>query len=213
LIGTATGLTYGANPNSPSYGLNPTNYGYLNYPLRITKTNMTVPNKGAGWTPDQTLTDVENCLYLLRAAKHYGPFNIYTSTDWDTPMDGDYGYIVTSGGLAPTQSLRDRIKKLPGVADCKRLDFLPGTAPNPALGPGQYNVVGGGGGTGCWPYTMIFVEMQPDVAQIANGMDIVALMWQVKGGMEICLRIMTIQATRIRADYYGNCGVLVATTA
>jgi hypothetical protein len=147
-------------------------------------------------------------------------------------MDNDY--ILTGGNVA-TQTLRERLKSIQDITDVRRLDFLFATAPstntasssyagpggenlataaspstNPTTGnvtPGTPNAAGGN------PFTLLLVQMTPDVAQAVNGMDITTLQWETVGGMEINFKVMCIQVPRLRADAYGNCGILQGTTS
>lgn len=213
-IGNQVGITYGgASTYVGGYGRTPSVYGYLNFPARLLKTNMTAPTNGA-WTPATTLREILAARQQLFDAKFYGPFMIYTSTDWDQYLDNDYYVSVTSGAVAPTKNLRSALKEIDGILDIRRLDMLFASAPSSATGPGGENLTGGGGGSnGSWPFTIIMVQMTPDVARAVNGMDITTVQWESQGGMRLNFKVMCIQVPQIRADFYGNSGILVATTA
>ncbi len=228
-IGNVTAFPYGGTgtlTGGGAYGRTSAVYGYLNFPARLTKTNMTAPTAG-GWTPEKTQQEFNACLNTLRLNKFKGPFMVYNSNDLDPYLDGDYYVSITSGAVAPTKTLRQRLREIDGVEDVKRLDFLFGTAPTAntasgtpygAPGPGYFpsgaDLVGGGGGTaGLWPFTYIFVQMTPDVARAVNGLDITTVQWETLGGAKINFRVMTIQVPQIRSDYYNNCGIMQATTA
>jgi hypothetical protein len=234
-IGNMTGVVYGGNSTQTGgYGRTSQVYGYLNFPARITSTTMTAPTAG-GWVPATTITEVLALRDKLVAAKKYGPFMIYHSTDWDQYMDKDY--ILTGGNVA-TQTLRARLLAIgkedngaggqqAQIAGVRRLDMLFASAPitdaskiqtgtkaNDYLGPGVENLVSGGGGTGgAWPFTLIVVQMTPENARAVNGMDITTLQWPTMGGMKLNFRVMCIKVPQLRADRYGNCGILVSTTA
>jgi len=198
-IGTVTGFLgndsafgYGTGGSTGTEGTRFNQvYGYLTYPDRLTKTDLTAPTE-QGWTPETTLMDVIAMRQQLIDGRFYGPFMLYHSTDWDKYLDGDYYVAKTSGAVAPTQTLRERLKKLDGIQDVRRLDFLDAT----------YN-----------PWTLIMVQMTPDVCQAINGMDITTVQWESVGGMRLNFKVMAIQVPRIRSDYYGRCGVLQATTS
>lgn len=190
LIGTTTGLTYGSTASGGAglpYGRTPTVYGYTNFPARLTKTDLTVPT---GSNPEATVDDVLAMLDLAYAAKFYGPFMLYHSTDWDRYMDNDY--ILTGGNVA-TQTLRNRLRSIESIQDVRRLDFL-----TPALSHA---------------FTLVMVQMTSEVVQAVNGMDITTVQWESVGGMRLNFKVMAIQVPRFRADYYGNCGVVHARTA
>jgi hypothetical protein len=88
--------------------------------------------------------------------------------------------------------LRERLQKIDGIQDVRRLDFLPSSTN---------------------PWTLIMVQMTADVAQAINGMDITTVQWESVGGMRLNFKVMCIQVPRLRSDYYGRCGVLHATTS
>lgn len=208
-IGNQTGVTYGGNSTQVGgYGRTSSVYGYLNFSNRLTVTFGGRAPNNAAWTASQTLADVLNCLDRLKANKFYGPFMVYTSNDWDKYLDNDY--ILTGGNVA-TQTLRQRLQAIRGIQDVVRLDMLfsslgeTNQSSSNYKGPGYENV-----GT-AYPFTMIFVSMQKETARAVNGMDMTTLQWETKGGMQLNFKIMCIQVPQIRADRYGNCGVLQAT--
>jgi len=175
-------------------------WGYTNFPNRIT-TNIVAPTT-AGWVAGDLLDEVLMCRDLLYANKFYGPFMIYHSNDWDRYLDNDY--ILTGGNVA-TQTLRDRLRAIEGIQDVRRLDFLFSIIPPPTTGPGGENVTQG------YPFTLLFVQMTPDVARAINGMDITTVQWESIGGMRLNFKVLCIQVPQLRRDFYGNCGILHAT--
>lgn len=183
-IGVVTGVTYGTQ--SSGYGAHTgtsTVYGYTNFPNRLTKTNMTVPT---GSNPEATVADFLTIRNTMYAQGFYGPFRVYTSTDWDAYLDNDYARL---GGSNANMTLRDRLRKIEGISDIIRLDFLTST------------------------FTMIFVQMTSDVARAINGMDITTVQWDEKGGMQHKFKVMCIKVPQLRYDYNGATGILHATTA
>lgn len=213
-IGIQTGTTYGGTgPYSAGSGLNYANvsqvYGYTNFPQRLTNTAFHKPTT-VGWVPATTLKDVLAARDQLRLNKFFGPYMIYTSNDWDQYLDNDY--ILTGGNVA-TQTLRERLRDIEDIADVRRLDFLFASAP-PAGGAGYSGVPPQPGGenlVATFPFTMLFVQMTPDVARAVNGMDITTLQWETVGGMKINFKVMCIQVPQLRHDFYNNCGILHAT--
>lgn len=184
LIGTITGVTYGGNSTQVGgYGRTSSVYGYTNYPDRITYTSMTVPT---GSNPEVTVSEVLHLRSLLYSDKMYGPYMIYHSTDWDRWLDNDYARL---GGNNANMTLRDRLRRIEGIQDVRRLDYLTST------------------------YTMLIVQMTPDVCRAVNGMDITTVQWESLGGMRKNFKVMCIQVPQLRSDYNGNCGIVHATTA
>jgi len=183
LIGTATGITYGGTPIA--YGRTSQVYGYLNFPAALTYTTMWAPTHG-GWTAGRTLSDVLGMIETLMNQNFFGPFMVYHSTDWDQYLDNDY--ILTGGNVA-TQTLRDRLREIDAIVDVRRLDFLKSAAN---------------------PFTFIMVQLTSEVARAVNGMDIATVQWPTVGGMQLNFKVMCIQVPQLRADYYNQCGILIA---
>ena len=180
------GLTYGSvtsGPNAHDSALTSTVYGYTDFPYRNTKTNLATPT---GSNPEATVADILSMRNTLYADKMYGPYMIYHSTDWDQYLDNDYARL---GGNNASMTLRDRLRKIEGVLDVRRLDFLTST------------------------FTLIMVQMTSQVARAINGMDITTVQWEGRGGMQVNFKVMAIKVPHIQADYSGNCGILHATTA
>lgn len=186
-LGTVTGVTYGgASTMTGGYGRTSSVYGYTNFPSRLTKTDLTTPT---GSNPEATVQDVLEARQQLYNNKFYGPFMIYHSTDWDTYLDNDYARL---GGNNANMTLRERLRKIEGIQDVRRLDFLESADD---------------------PFTLIFVQMTSDVARAVNGMDITTVQWESQGGMRLNFKVMCILVPQLRADFYGNCGILHATTS
>jgi hypothetical protein len=198
------------------YGRTSQVFGYINFPNRITNNNFYLPTgagRGTKWIAQDTVLDVLAALDVLRLNKFYGPFMIYTSNDWDQYLDSDYFATSGVGGISgvSTATLRNRLRMIEGIQDVRRLDFLfaslPQTNPlfvnvaNPYKGPGSEGILVGN------PFTMIVVQMTPDVCRAVNGMDITTVQWESVGGMRLNFKVFCIQVPQLRADYYGNCGI------
>lgn len=203
-IGVDTGITYGGNSTQiGGYGRTSSVYGYLNFPKRLIKNNGYSPTglgrSGSGWSPSDTLKDIlaaRNSLYLN---KFFGPFMVYHSNDWDSYLDNDY--ILTGGNVA-TQTLRERLKAIENISDVRRLDFLAAavTAPND---PAQILAAN--------PFTMILVQMTPEVARAVTGQGITTVQWEEQGGMRLKFKVLTISVPQLRATQAGNCGIMQVT--
>lgn len=217
LIGNNTGVTYGGNSTQVGgYGraTSASVYGYLNFPTRLTKINLTLPT---GSNPDTTLAEVLAMKDSLTARKMYGPFMIYHSTDWDQYMDNDYARL---GGNNPTTTLRNRLKAIDGISDVRRLDMLFASQPQTdpyystattvgTTGKAIYTGPGGEGinSTGA-PFTLLMVQMIPTTVQAVSGLPLTTVQWETKGGMQLNFKVMTIKVPRLQADFYGNCGIM-----
>ena len=225
-IGNVTPTQFGGNSTlTGGYGRTSKVYGLINFPSRQTKTNLTTPS---GSNASSTVSDVLAMIDTMVAQKFYGPWTIYHSNDWNQYLDNDY--ILTGGNVA-TQTLRQRLKNMTGIQDVKRLDMLFATQPttNPlwtssivgTTGISQYRGPGGEylyGGTNFSnanvnPFTMIMVQMTPNVVRWVDGMGITTVMWETIGGLRKNFKVMCIQVPQLRADFYGNCGILQAQTS
>ncbi len=207
-IGNQTGMKYGGLNTALTYGNTSQVYGLTNFPQRLTKTNLTTPTSSNQAT---VLANILTMMDQMRANKFFGPFALYHSNDWDQYLDNDY---ILSGGNVATMTLRERVLKISGIQSFERLDFLFGTAPSSTTGPGGENLVSGGAGTGGGnPFTLLLVQETSEVVQAVNGMDITTVQWPSVGGLRSNFKIMCIKVPWLRADQYGNCGILHATTA
>jgi len=185
VIGVETGLTYG---DSTDYARTSQVYGYTNHPSRNTKTDLTAPT-AVGWTPETTLNEVLTMRQLLYADNFTGPYVLYVSSDWDQYLDGDYYAKATSGMVAPTQTLRQRLEQVNNITAVKTLDFFTDT------------------------FSMVMIQMTSDVARAVLGMDITTLQWESVGGMRINFKVMCIMVPQVRSTYSGKCGICHGSTA
>lgn len=182
LIGVQTGVTYGA---SGDYSQTSKVYGYTNYPDRITKSDLTAPTGTNGATVYSEFLAMRELLY---AQNFYGPFMVYTSSNWDQYLDQLYSTSEPSAG-----TLREMLLKIDGIRDIRRLDYLPAAS----------------GAT----FQVVFVQMTSDVARAVNGMDITTVQWESKGGMQLNFKVMAIMVPQIRSTFSGKCGILHGKTA
>ena len=106
LLGRTSSYAYGGG----------TVYGYTNYTIRLTYT-LTAPT-ASGWTGATLLGQILAMKTLLQAAKHYGPYMVYVSPNWDAYLDNDFS---TAKG---SNTLRDRIAQIEGVERPKTIDWM-----------------------------------------------------------------------------------------
>jgi hypothetical protein len=217
-LGLVTGPIYGGNSTqNGGYGRTAQVYGLTNFPARLTKTNLNTPT---GSNASSTLSDVLAMKDQLVLNKFYGPWMIYHSNDWDQYLDNDY---ILSGGNVATATLRERLKAIDNVQDVKRIDMLFATQPQTnqywttsnvgTTGIAPYRGPGGELDASLKPFTLLMVQMTPNVVRAVDGMSITTVQWESVGGMRLNFKTMCIQVPQIRADHYGNCGILHATTS
>lgn len=169
-------------------------YGYLNHPNRLASATLPVPDGTNGQEIVDKVIQMREALY---ANGYFGPFIVYHSTDWDRWLDQDYVWNETNGanwayGVNPTMTLRDRIKKIGGIMDVRRVDYLTPAASH--------------------AYTLLMVQMTSDVVQAINGMPITTVMWETMGGFEVNFKVLCIQLARFIFDFNGKMGVAHYTT-
>ena len=92
-------------------------YSYLSHPDR---NQVTLANKwdNSGVTG---ATIVANCITLKKtaiAAKHFGPYELYIPTDFETVLDADYD------STTPGTTIRERILKISNIDSIKVVDTL-----------------------------------------------------------------------------------------
>lgn len=195
LIGIDAGMTYGGGSSAPTYGRTSKVYGYTNFTNRNTYTSVTTPT---GANPQSTVANVLAMRDLLLADNFFGPFMLYHSNDWDQYMDNDYAFTNGSNWATnPNMTLRDRLRKIDGISDVRRLDFwTPVNSSGTSL-----------------PFQLLLVQMNAEVARAVVGMDITTIQWDVKGGLQTNFKVMTIMVPQLRADNAGNCGICHGTTS
>jgi hypothetical protein len=101
-------------------------------------------------------------------------------------------------------TLRDRLLKDNRIKSVSRLNFLRPTATTDSADiPASH------------AFTMILAQLDGTgrTARAVNGMGLTTMQWEMKGGLELCFKAMTIQLPQMFADYSGNCGIMHATTA
>jgi hypothetical protein len=104
-LGRDTGTTFGGG----------TVTGLTNFASTISYT-LTTP-VGASGVGEQLLADVLAMKAASVAAKHYGPWMMYTAPNWDIYLDADFK-------SNSDKTVRSRIKEVSGIMDIRTLDFM-----------------------------------------------------------------------------------------
>jgi len=94
----------------------------------------------------------------------------------------DSDYSTAKGG----NTLRDRIAAIEGVDRPITLDYLP-------------------------TKTLFLVEKTSDVIRAVTGMGITTVQWESEGGLQLNYKVMAIMVPQLRADQYGNTGIVHGT--
>ena len=178
LIGSVTGPTFG---DSSEYDSNVSKiYGYTNFPDRLVKSDMTAPTGSNGPT---ILGDWLALREELYNANFFGPYMVYVSGDWDLYLDNLFSTTEPSAG-----TLRSRLLQVEDFIGIRRLDYLSGG-----------NVPG--------TFTVVMVQMDPDVVRAVVGMPLSVVMWDSGSGFRKNFRVWTIQVPQMFSDINGNCGI------
>lgn len=105
LFGASTSISFGGGSV----------YTYLTHPQN---NDYTLTGAWTGLTGAQILADVQGMIGAAIADRHYGPFNLYIPTAYQTALGNDY----TTGY---PKSVRERLMELEGVTKIKTIDTLP----------------------------------------------------------------------------------------
>lgn len=182
LIGNVTGVTYATQTAGPgTHTGTSTVYGYTSFPARLTKTNFTTPVSAS---PETTYNEVLAAIQQLLVQYFSGPFILYHSLDWNPYMNRQFS---VAGGNNANETLLTMLKKIPQIQDVRLLERLTST------------------------FTLLFVQMTSETAQMVNGMDITTVQWQEKGGLELHFKVLCIKVPRLRSTYASRCGILHGT--
>ena len=153
-------------------------YSYLNHP-DINAVTLAQNWDASGKTAAEILADVIAMKAASIAKFHFGPWQMYIPTAYETVMDEDYDTAGTS-----TQTIRERIMRIDGINGIKVVDTLTAN-------------------------TVVMVQMTSDVVRLVRGMGLQNVEWQTEGKMITKYKVMTIQVPQIRSDQEGNGGVVV----
>lgn len=107
LLFTSTSYTFGGG----------TIYSYLNHP-NINAVTLSVNWDASSKTGAQILTDVLNMKQASINAFHYGPWQMYIPTAYETQLDEDYD------ATTPGTTIRERLLKIDGIKGIKVVDTL-----------------------------------------------------------------------------------------
>lgn len=183
LIGLDVGLTWGSRSTGPfPITGTSTEYGYVTYPLVISKTDLTTPT---GSNPEAVNQDVMEMVETLRGYGFFGPFILYYSTPYGPFINGDY---FRTGGTATVTTLKQRLMLNSEVADVRRLDALT---------------------TG---YKLILVDLNSGHVQAIDGMKPKPVQWSERAGYIQKFMVLAIQTQIFKTQYSGVAPVVYAVT-
>jgi len=143
----------------------------------------TIPVSWATATGVQIFADVEAMVAKLQADKKFGPYNLYTGTNYGNKIDGDYSAVKGDN------TVRERLGKMVYGGRPLRIrsaDFMPAT-------------------------TVALVQMTSDVVDLVQGQAPTVIPWTSLNGFMFFNMVMAIQIPRFRSDYNGASGVVIGT--
>lgn len=181
-LGVTPGIIYGTSAN---YSNAPQVVGYLNCPDLNSGTVTTPTGSNSATTVSEVLA-IRTTLYDLGFD---GPFVVYNGTDWDRYLDDDHFKYVTSGGAAPTTTLRNRLRAIDDIVDVRRSSLL-----TPTNTGGTFDLI-------------VAALSNPETARAVIGMPLRTIQWESHGGARLNFKVMCIMAPQIRSDFSGNCAV------
>lgn len=157
-------------------------YGYLTHPDRIQFSGL---QASASFTPETFYNNVIAMRERAYSNNFFGPFMLYVSTAYDAKLDQ---LFKTDTSNYPTgETTRAMVRKIDGITDVRRLDYLGGDV-------------------------ILLVQMTQEVCRAINGMEIMTVQWETKGGMQLNFKVMGIQVPQIRSRYITGTGGETGTT-
>lgn len=155
-------------------------YGYITHPDRITYATLNAPALG---TPHNTFNDVNALIQTAIGKGFYGPYMLYYTRNFHQYMISDYFNTTTSGAVAPTKTLIQRIKEIDGIKDVKMLPFW-------------YSATNAVAST-----SSLLLIQHGESCRAVNGLAPVTVQWESRGGAQINFRVMCIQVPDIRSQF------------
>jgi hypothetical protein len=184
LIGTETGVTWGTRSTGPwPHTGTSTEYGYTNFPYRITKTDLTTPT---GSNPEAIVTDVQEMIETMNTNGYFGPFVLYHSTPYSLYLNADY---FRSGSTSAVRTVRERLMELDGISSIRRVNYLTSG------------------------YQLVLVDLMSGKFSAINGMMPRVVQWDERGGLTRKFAVLMIQCAFLQAEYDGKTPLLHATTS
>lgn len=156
--------------------------GLLNAPNANTYTIPLAWNAAGNATGAQVQADIMAMVAKLQTDLKYGPYNLYVGTAFGNWLENDF---KENGN----ESIRQRMTEMEfggKKLQIKTADQMPAT-------------------------TAVLVQMTRDVVEIVNGQPPTVIPWTDPSGFHLYWLVLAILVPRVRSDYDGNSGIVVAT--
>lgn len=184
LIGTETGVEWGGRTTGPFPQTGDSaEWGYTNFPYRVTKTDLTTP---IGSNPEAIVQDVLEMFETMQTNGYFGPYVLYHSTPYSLYLNSDY---FRSGSTSAVRTVRERLLEIDGLVDIRRLDYLTSG------------------------YQLVLVDFGSGQFQAIDGMQPRVVQWSERGGMIQKFMLLGIQVALLKAPYSGVAAVIHGTTS
>jgi hypothetical protein len=155
-------------------------YSYVNHPDR------NQVSLGTAWDDSaKTGKDiVDEVISLKQTAindRHYGPYQLYIPTAYETVLDEDY--VGSTPDTAPNTTIRQRLLSISGITGIKVIDTLPAD-------------------------NVLLVQMTSDVVRLVRGLGLQNIEWSTEGKFVNKYKVITIAVPQIRSDANGRSGIV-----
>jgi uncharacterized linocin/CFP29 family protein len=155
-------------------------YGYTTFPSRNHGTFTSSKNwADATKAGVDFVTDTLKAMTSLQAARQYGPYGIYVSTDAGVNIENDY---IATGGNNPNQTIRQRLEAINNVSFVHVADQCPSGH-------------------------VIFTQLTGDNAVWVQGEPLQVVQWDEGGGFTINFKAFQIAVPLFRVTAGGRSGV------
>lgn len=161
-------------------GTNGQVYGYKTAPSKHTG-NLVAGWDAAATTGTSILGDLLTILEALYAGNMYGPYGVYVSNNSYINLGADF---KANGPLTTLQ----RLLQVPGIKFIKPTSNLVDTSGQPQV---------------------IVVQLTPDVVDMIDGIQPMAVQWESQGGMVMNFKVMSILVPRMKTTYTNQSGIAV----
>jgi hypothetical protein len=153
-------------------------YGMTTYPYRNTGT-LTADWRTA--TAAQIFADVNAMVQAMETKNQFGPYGMYVPTSYAQVLRRDYDARTLGGGAG--YSIMSRLKEIENLKYIKTNVFLPDN-------------------------NVILVNLDPNTAEVLDGIQPRMIEWQSQGGMIYLFKVMAIILPRIKRDALDQNGIV-----
>jgi len=155
-------------------------YSYINHPDR-NLVSLTIPWNDSSVTGKDIVDQIIGWKQVGIDALHYGPWQLYIPTAYETKLDEDYTGSNPDTNAAVT--IRQRIMNISNIKGIKVIDTL--EADN-----------------------VLMVQMTSDVVRLVQGMGLTNVEWGTEGNFITKFKVLTIQVPQIRSDANRRSGII-----